>query len=239
MEKIVYLMWKRSQDPLEVFRRQLLDELAPALLEAGVRQLRVNVADDEVAPAAGLRQACSGQPFDAMLSLWVDTAVWRVRHEKLFAERVARWHAYLVCESEPLAHDARMPPDGRRVEGWSQICILTRPDWISQGQWLAVWQDSHTQIAIDTQSTFGYRQNVIFRPLSYAAPPYSAIIEENFPAQAMTSQQAFYAAAGDDAKYRANLKAMIDSCARFIDMNRIDVVPTSEYNWVAPRRFMA
>jgi hypothetical protein len=23
----------------------------------------------------------------------------------------------------------------------------------------------------------------------------------------------------------------VDSCARFIDMDRIDVVPTSEYNW--------
>ena len=36
--------------------------------------------------------------------------------------------------------------------------------------------------------------------------------------------------AGDDAKRDANLKAMIDSCVRFIDFDRIDVTPTSEYN---------
>ena len=94
-----------------------------------------------------------------------------------------------------------------------------------------MWQGSHTQVAIDTQSTFGYRQNVIVRALTYAAPHYRAIIEENFPAAAMTSPHAFYDAVGDDARYKANLKAMIDSCARFIDMDRIDVVPTSEYNW--------
>ncbi len=232
MEKILYLLWRRHEDTAADFRRRLLADIAPGLLRStGVQHVRLNVADDDVAPAAALRQSCSGQPFDAMLSLWVDTAVWRARCESVFREQVARWHAYLVCESEPIVHAARMPLDGGRVEGWSQICILTRPDWISYEQWLAVWQNSHTQIAIDTQSTFGYRQNVIVRPLSYAAPGYSAIIEENFPAAAMTSQQAFYAAEGDEERYRANLRAMMDSCARFIDRDRIDVVPTSEYNW--------
>lgn len=236
MEKILYLVWKQPGDTPEGFRKRWLDRIAPALLEAGARHARVNVADDDVAPAAPLKQSCSGQPFDAMLSLWLDTAVWRARYEALFRDQVARCHGYLVCESEPIAHHAQMPADGRRAEGWSQICILTRPDWIAYEQWLAVWQGSHTQIAIDTQSTFGYRQNVIFRPLTYAAPPYTAIIEENFPAEAMTSPQAFYAAVGDEQKLRTNLQAMMDSCARFIDMNRIDVVPTSEYNWVAPAR---
>lgn len=236
MEKILYLLWRRPEDTAADFRARLLGPVPRGLLEAGARHVRVNVADDDVAAAAPLAQSCSGQPFDAMLSLWVDTAVWRARYEAQFRERVGRCHAYLICESEPIAHRERMPTDGRRVEGWSQICILTRPDWIACEQWLAVWQGSHTQVAIDTQSTFGYRQNVIVRPLSYAAPPYTAIIEENFPAAAMSSPQAFYAAVGDEPKYRANLQAMMDSCARFIDMNRIDVVPTSEYNWVAPAR---
>lgn len=236
MEKILYLVWKQPGDTPEGFRKRWLDRIAPALLEAGARHVRVNVADEDVAPAAPLKQSCSGQSFDAMLSLWLDTAVWRDRYEALFRDQVERCHGYLVCESEPIAHHARMPTDGGRAEGWSQICILTRPDWIAYEQWLAVWQGSHTQIAIDTQSTFGYRQNVIFRPLTYAAPPYTAIIEENFPAEAMTSPQAFYAAVGDEQKFRTNLQAMMDSCARFIDMNRIDVVPTSEYNWVAQTR---
>ena len=124
-----------------------------------------------------------------------------------------------------------MPTDGRRLEGMCQIVFLQKPPRLSYEEWITVWQGSHTQVAIDTQSTFGYRQNVIVRALTYAAPHYSAIIEENFPAAAMTSPHAFYDAVGDDARYKANLKAMMDSCARFIDMDRIDVVPTSEYNW--------
>lgn len=236
LEKILYLLWKRPEDSTAGFCERVLGPIAPALLAAGARHVRINVADDAVAPAAPLKQSCSGQSFDAMLSLWLDTAVWRERFEALFREQVSRFHGYLVCESEPIPHDERMPGDGSRVEGWSQVCILTRPDWIAHEQWLAVWQGSHTQVAIDTQSTFGYRQNVIIRPLTYAAPPYTAIIEENFPAEAMTSQPAFYAALGDEAKYRANFQAMMESCARFIDSQRIDVIPTSEYNWVAPRR---
>ena len=74
---------------------------------------------------------------------------------------------------------------------------------------------------------------MVVRALTYAAPHYDAIVEENFPAAAMSSQQAFYAAEGDEPKYRANLKAMIDSCVRFIDFDRIDVIPTSEYNRAA------
>jgi hypothetical protein len=111
-----------------------------------------------------------------------------------------------------------------------QVVFLQRPPRIAHDEWIRVWQGSHTQVAIDTQSTFGYRQNVVIRALTYAAPHYDAIVEENFPAAAMSDQNAFYDAVGDDAKRDANLKAMIDSCVRFIDFDRIDVIPTSEYN---------
>ena len=74
-----------------------------------------------------------------------------------------------------------------------------RPQRLSQQQWLEIWHGSHTQVAIDTQSTFGYRQNVVARPVTYAAPPFDAIIEENFPAAAMSSQQAFYGVDSDQA----------------------------------------
>ncbi len=231
MEKIMYPLWKLASEDQEAFCRRLRGPVAAGLREAGARHVRIGVVDADVAPAAPLRQENSRPLFDAILSLWVDTAVWRERYEAVFRDAVSRYHGYLVCESAPLDHAARMPTDGSRVEGMCQVVFLQRPPRLSYEQWITVWQGSHTQVAIDTQSTFGYRQNVIVRALTYAAPPYTAIIEENFPAAAMTSQHAFYDAVGDDAKYKANLKAMIDSCARFIDMDRIDVVPTSEYNW--------
>ena len=45
----------------------------------------------------------------------------------------------------------------------------------------------------------------------------------------MDSNHVFYEAEGDDAKLAQNLKAMMDSCARFIDFDKIDIIPTSEY----------
>jgi hypothetical protein len=83
-------------------------------------------------------------------------------------------------------------------------------------------------VAIDTQSTFGYRQNYVVRALTEAAPEVHAIVEENFPDEAMTSDHAFYAAP-DDATLARHQQAMMDSCARFIDFERIDVIPMSEY----------
>jgi hypothetical protein len=229
MEKLMYPLWKHAGDGAEQLRERLLGPVTEGLLAAGAHHVRVSVVDADVAAAAGLRQVNSAPPFDAVLSLWVDTAVHAARYEAVFAEAVARRAGYLVCESEPLRHGARAPGDGSRVEGMCQVVCLQRPPRLSREDWLRVWQGSHTQIAI------GYRQNVVMRALGYADPRWDAIIEENFPAAAMHSQQAFYGAVGDEAKYKANLKAMIDSCVRFIDFDRMEVVPTSEYNRSAGR----
>lgn len=52
---------------------------------------------------------------------------------------------------------------------------------------------------------------------------------ECFPAAAMTDPQACFDAAGDEVKFRRSLQAMIGSCQRFIDFDRIDLVPASQY----------
>ena len=55
-----------------------------------------------------------------------------------------------------------------------------------------------------------------------------AIVEENFPPEAMISDHAFYDAE-DDIELAKRQERMMTSCARFIDFDRIDVVPMSEY----------
>jgi hypothetical protein len=230
MEKILYPVWKPAAIDGDAFRELLLEELAPALIGLGVRGLRVSVVDSDVAAAAGLRQENSRPVMDAMLSIWLDSAVFRQPVEQAIEARVARMVGYLVTESEPLVSGTAA---GERTPGMAQVVFLQRPRRLSEQQWLEIWQGSHTQVAIDTQSTFGYRQNVIIRPMTYAAPPFDAIIEENFPVEAMNSQQAFYGVETDEA-LQANLKAMIESVVRFIDFDKIDVVPTSEYLIKAP-----
>ncbi len=87
------------------------------------------------------------------------------------------------------------------------------------------------RVAIDTQSNFEYVQNLIVRPLTDDAPDYAAFVEECFPLEALTDPHAFFDAVGDQAKFEANLATMMDSCNRFIQFGRIDIMPTSQYDF--------
>ena len=86
-----------------------------------------------------------------------------------------------------------------------------------------------TPVAIETQSTFEYRQNVVVRALTPGARPYDAIVEECFPPQAMDNPQAFFDAVGDEQKFQRNLDRMMASVGRFLDLGTIDVLATSQY----------
>jgi len=138
---------------------------------------------------------------------------------------VVRANCYLVNEAEVLAHKAA---SGERVYGFCQVVFLQRPPQLSEGEWLELWQGRHTQVAVDTQATFGYRQNVITQSTVEGAPVFHAIVEENFPPRAMTSDREFYGVSSDT-DLKTNLDAMLESCARFIDFDKIDVIPMSEY----------
>ena len=45
----------------------------------------------------------------------------------------------------------------------------------------------------------------------------------------MDDDHAFYATGGDETILQKNMNAMMESCSRFIDFARIDVLPMSEY----------
>ncbi len=224
MEKIVYSLWKPAETHSDAFRDALLAK-ASSLVEAGARGLRLTVADSAVAAGNDLRQARLCDAADGLLSVWLDSNVYRAAVEGVFAELCDHYHAYLVTESAPLVHQQ---PTGEPMEGWTQVVFLERPAGMSEADWLAVWQGSHTAIAIDTQSTFAYRQNVVVRTLTEGAPVIHAIVEESFPTAALDSPHAFYDVK-TDAELQARVGEMIESCARFIDFERLNVTPMSDY----------
>lgn len=231
MEKLIYPLWKPESTDADEFRDSLLALEQSFLGVTGVRGLRLAVTDNAVAAGSQRRMAATQPLPDGMLSVWLDAAAGQ-RHglETLLDQVVSRYHCYLVTEAEPIVNSAHPVHPGERVHGMCHVVFLQRPPRLSEDEWLAIWQGSHTQVAIDTQSTFGYRQNVIVRGLSYAAPPLHAMIEENFPAEAMASNYAFYnVAEGDDEGMGKNAGAMMDSVSRFIDFDKIDVIPMSEY----------
>ncbi len=231
MEKVLYPLWKPPALQQDEFRDALLQGLAPKLegLE-GLHCIRLCVADSAVAAAAGRRIENHAPVPDAMLSLWVDYAGAARRWEPVIDGFVERKCAYLVAEAEPLVNQDRHPSKpGERVYGMCHVVFMSPPATMDTQEWLAVWKDSHTRIAIDTQSTFGYRQNLVVRRLSEDVVPCHAIVEENFPPEAMDSDHAFYATGGDESLLQKNMAAMIESCSRFIDFAQIDVIPMSEY----------
>jgi hypothetical protein len=231
MEKLMYPLWKSPAQSGDEFREVLLQQLAPRLAElAGVHGLRLCVADSAVSAAAKRRIESHAPVPDAVISLWVDFAGAAALWEPLIDQHVEKKSAYLVAEAEPLVNQQRHPSKpGERVHGMCHVVFMSHPATMDTQDWLAVWKDSHTQIAIDTQSTFGYRQNLVVRRLTHDALPCHAIVEENFPPEAMTSDHAFYGTGGDEALLRKNMTAMMESCARFIDFTKIDVIPMSEY----------
>ena len=47
----------------------------------------------------------------------------------------------------------------------------------------------------------------------------------------MTNSPAFFDAVGDEEKFARNTKDMADSCAGFIDFSKIDIIPTSQFDY--------
>jgi hypothetical protein len=229
MEKLIYAVWSQTGGQSDAFRDSLLEGLGPVLLENGqVLGLRLAVVDSAVAQAASKRlSSCQPLP-DGLVSLWLDKESDRAPLERAIAAAVGRFRGYRVNESEPLVNTAHPAGAGERVFGFCQVVFMRRPEWLNRDDWLSLWLGGHTGVAIDTQATFAYRQNVVEDALCDGASQFDAIVEESFPPEAMNSELAFYGA-GDEEGLRANKTALIDSCARFIDFQRIDVIPMSEY----------
>lgn len=236
MEKVIYSVWRDTQTSNEEFARRLRNEVAEQLLVLGARGLQVNVVDKQVEPAAGLRQANNQPLMDGTVSFWLDSANGQFRRpfEEVIAAAVSRLAGYLVSESVPIRNTRYPASVGERTHGFSQLAFLTRPPRLTPAAWLDIWRNHHSQVAIDTQDTFLYVQNLVVNPLTPGAPQIDAIVEEGFPPEAMTDPQAFFDAVGDEEKYQRNLAAMIESCQRFIDFDKIDVLPTSQYLLNAP-----
>lgn len=232
MEKVVCALWAQPGEDRAAFNARLTGSLPAALKAAGASQVRLNLRDAAIEAAAGLIQQWQDPQQDAVVQFWLPSANARFRGaiDAALGVHCHRFAAWLVAESTIIANTAHPVPKGTRTWGWSQASFIAfRPD-LSRAEAIAIWHSHHTRVAIETQANFEYVQNLIVRPLTEGAPAYDAFVEECFPPEAMTSPHAFFDAVGDEAKFEARLSAMMDSCNRFIDFTRIDILPTSQYD---------
>jgi hypothetical protein len=216
MTKLMFLLWGDDlavRDP----------SWHSALAAAGVRRLQVNVDDESVAEA--LRLQTFDEPVSAVVSLWVDGDVaGAVSVVAGAGPRVAGW---VVDERRPL--DPPETADGSRADALANIAILRRPDELGHDEWLHRWLEHHTPVAIETQATFGYLQNVVVSPVTPDAPRVDALVEELFPPEALTDIHAFYGSGGDDGELSRRMTRLMDSVATFGADRDLDLVPSSRY----------
>ena len=230
MEKLVYLLWKRTADANnDVLRDRLIAEVPHALAALGASQVKLSISDGDVASGAALH--LGARKPDALLSFWLECIQDRGPAEALVAASAGRHAGYLVVESQALRLVTDPAKRGTRTGGFSLVgCIEPRPG-LSHAEFIERWETIHRDVAIQTQSTFSYVRNEVVRPVTKGAPPWQGIIEEGFPSEALSNPQAFYDAVGDEPKYRENLRRMIESCDAFLSLEKVDSHPMSEYRF--------
>jgi hypothetical protein len=230
MEKIIYALWRDPRVERTAFNARLRRETAPLLAELA-HAVRINLQDETVAESRSPRMASTRPQMEAVIQVWADSARPAVRKplDELVGKAASRFEAWLVAEAVEIANTRHPPRPGERTEGFSQVVFLGRPPRLTWEAWRELWQDGHTTVAIETQANFEYVQNLVVRPLTYGAPDYAAIVEECFPEAAMLDEAVYFDAPDAPAKLKTNQTAMDDSCARFIDFDRIDCLPTSQF----------
>jgi hypothetical protein len=230
MEKVIAVL--RRAEPDDDWCARQRGPVADALLGLGVPGLSVNVRDGAVRHSL-MTLTTLDLPVAAVVSMWTQQCYGdqMAAALRLLAEECEQLGAYLVTESVPLIAPA--VESGSRTPGLANIALLRRPATLDQATWLDRWQLDHTTVAIETQSTFGYTQNWVVRTLTPDAPGIAGIVEELFPAEAITDLKAFFGAADDD-DLRHRLGRMVASTTAFGANENIETVPTSRYVFKTP-----
>mgnify|MGYP006161280751 CR=1 FL=1 len=238
MEKVVYRLTKEEGVSGESFRDMLIHELSPAI-DNLVEGIMIYVIDEAVALTSTDRlgeEAASALPgapgADGMISIWLRSVSITNQIEPIIENFTKSFDGYLVTESEPLPNVRLDVASIRRTTGFDQVCFLQKPVTQDYSDWLYNWQGLHTQVAIDTQSTCRYTQNLVVRSLTEGALDLHGIVEEGWPDQtAMYDPFVFYNAIGDEEKMHRNSQLMMESCSRFIDFEGepCDLIGMSQY----------
>jgi hypothetical protein len=230
MEKVIAVL--RRAEPDDDWCDRQRGPVADALLGLGVAGLSVNVRDSAVRHSL-MTLTTLDPPVAAVVSMWTQQCYGgpMAAALRLLAEECEQLGAYLVTESVPLIAPA--VESGSRTPGLANIALLRRPAALDQATWLDRWQLDHTRVALETQSTFGYTQNWVVRTLTPDAPGIAGIVEELFPAEAITDLKAFFGAA-DDSDLQNRVGQMIASTTAFGANENIDTVPTSRYVFKTP-----
>jgi hypothetical protein len=200
--------------------------LRNALASLGATAFQVNIDDDVVEDALRMDP---GEPVTALASIWTDGDIPAALDVVAEAAANPEFDAYRVTERVRL--DPRPAAEGVRADIVAQIALLRRPHSLTREEYLDIWLLDHTAVAIRTQNTIAYIQNVVEETLTPSSPPVAAIVEEHFPMASLTDPHELYGSRGDDAELERRMGELMDSVVRFGAHRGLDLVPTSQYRW--------
>ncbi|WP_310766615.1 EthD domain-containing protein [Mycobacterium sp. Z3061] len=225
MEKVIAVLRRAEYD--DDWCARLRGPVSSELSALDLPGLTVNVRDSAVRDSL-MTLTTLDPPVAAVVSVWTQQCYGEQMSAALrvLAAECGQLAAYLVTESVPMP--GPVVESRHRTPGLANIALLRRPPDLDQATWLDRWQLNHTQVAIETQSTFGYTQNWVVRALTPDAPGISAIVEELFPLEAVSDLKAFFGAADDD-DLQHRVGRMVASTSAFGANQNIDTVPTSRY----------
>lgn len=206
----------------------LLDTLIPNL--AGLSSAWLAVLDDHSLKAAQWTQDPQQLLPTGRLSMHFSSEVARQEAHELLREALPTMAVYPShCRTvNPASIDLN-----EAFTGTLQLCCFNQRGDISRETFAERWLGDHTSVALETQSTVGYRQNLVdlhtHGDAQYLTsnPFYDGIVEEYFPIAAATSVAHFFNAS-DPAQLKTNMARMQQSCSRFIDFSTILVIHLSD-----------
>jgi len=221
MAKVIVAL-REAQGTSWLFDQGLRDSLA----QVGATDLQVCVDDAVVEDALRMAQ---GEPVTAVASIWTAGDTRSVVEVIDSAADTPGCDAYGVTERVRL--DPRPVADGARADLVAQIALLRKPDSMTREEYLDYWLLEHTAVAIRTQNTVAYIQNIVEETLASSSPPVAAIVEEHFPMASLTDPHELYGSRGDDAELEYRMAELIESVVQFGAHRGLDLVPSSLYRW--------
>ncbi len=221
MEKLVYVLF----GPVSAAPTSLARELEAH----GARRIAVNVSDASVAAKLGARITRLEPTLGAVVSFWLESNLERAALEQTLRGASPQIAGFSVLESVALANSTHTSPKSQRTPGINMIACIAPKAGQPLDAWLEHWLEEHRRVALETQATYAYVRNIVVRALTPGAPPWRGIVEEGFAHDAVGDPMLWYKAGGSQETLRANLGRMIASCQKFLDLERVESHPMSEY----------
>ncbi len=227
MEKLVYLLWRDGGEDAASFGKRLLGEAGPELLARGAREVVLHVADADADLGRTVPVRDERDLFAGTASFWLPCVDDAPRFEEALARAGSRRAGYLVTESVPRDFDRRDWACGVRSPGLVMISVFPQPERLSRAEFIARWHGSHTPLSLEVHPLWRYVRNVVARPLAPDAPELAGIVEEHVREAADLVEPArFY---GGAERAAVNMRRIVEDARRFLDLERVMSVVTSQY----------